>query len=54
MSSSRLRKFARHPVAQLLGLWIGTTVAMAVLFCVYEAAQNKTSPIKPTAHRKLT
>lgn len=51
---SRLRKLARHPVAQLIGLWICTTVAMAALFCVYDAAQAKSSPIKPTAHRKLT
>jgi hypothetical protein len=54
VSTSRLRKFARHPVAQLLGLWIGTTVAMGVLFCVYEATQNAATPIKPTAYRMLT
>lgn len=54
MNTTRLRKPARHPVAQLLALWIGTTVAMAALFCVYDAAQAKSSPIKPTAHRKLT
>nr|DAH57971.1 MAG TPA: hypothetical protein [Caudoviricetes sp.] len=54
MSANRLRKLARHPVAQLLGLWIATTMAMAALFCVYDAAQAKSSPIKPTAHRKLT
>ena len=54
MSANRLRKLARHPVAQLIGLWIGTTVAMTALFCVYDAAQAKSSPIKPTVHRKLT
>ncbi|MGT2505712.1 hypothetical protein [Cupriavidus basilensis] len=51
---TRLRKLARHPVAQLLGLWIATTVAMAALFCVYDAAHGEPTRIKPTAHRKLT
>jgi hypothetical protein len=47
------RPTTRRAVAELLALWVGTTLAMAALFLVYHLASAEPSQ-QPTASRSST
>lgn len=47
------RPSTRRAVAELLALWVGTTLAMAALFFVYHLASAEPSQ-QPTASRSST
>ncbi len=47
------RPSARRAVAELLALWVGTTLAMAAVFFVYQLASAEPSQ-RPTASRSST
>lgn len=47
------RPSTRRAIAELLALWVGTTLAMAAMFCVYHLASAEPSQ-PPTATRSST
>jgi len=48
------RPSTRRAIAELLALWLGTAVALAIVFCIYHLASDEPSPIRPASFRKLT